>query len=291
MNVTIELDCRNDLGEGPVWDYPNHKLMWVDYNQGKVCSFHLQTKEYAEVQVADTVMVAIPTNRGNWILAIEKQIVIYDPVKRSRRKEATIVEENPDNRLNDGKCDGLGRLWISTMSNTANIPTGALYRINADLGYEKMDEPFIIPNGIAWNRKSTRMFIVDSQMKKIFCYDFDLNKGSIKNKQVLIDTSSEPGLPDGMTIDENDNLWVACWQGQTVCCYDTLTGALLTRIRTPAMIPSSCCFGGDDLSTLFITSSRKYDNEENIKRFPFSGGLFSVKPGVRGVQGSFFIES
>ncbi len=291
MNVTIELDCKNDLGEGPVWDHLNRKLMWVDYNQGKVCSYHPGSKEYMEMQVSDTVMVAIPTNCGNWILAINKKIVIYDPVKRSWLNEVTIAEKNYDNRLNDGKCDNLGRLWIGTMSNSADKPTGALYRINTDLSFQKMDEPFIIPNGMAWNKNNTRMFMVDSQMRKIFSYDFDIEKGSIKNKQVLIDTSSEPGMPDGMTIDENDNLWVACWQGQTVCCYDTLTGALLNRIRTPAMIPSSCCFGGDDLSTLYITSSRKYDNEENIKRFPFSGGLFSVKPGVRGVQGSFFIES
>lgn len=291
MKVTIEVDCNNDLGEGPVWDHQNGRLMWVDYNRGKVCSFHPPSKVYTEVQVGETVMVAIPTSRKNWILAIDKKIVIYDPEKGKLCREVTIRENDPGNRLNDGKCDSRGRLWIGTMRNTADLPSGALYKVDADLVYQKMDEHFIIPNGMAWNKSNTEMYIVDSRMKKIFCYDFDADEGRISNKRTWIDTSAEKGMPDGMTIDENDNVWVAFWEGQSVCCFDAKTGAVLTRINIPAMIPGSCCFGGDDLATLFITSSRKYDTAENIQKFPFSGALFSVRPGGRGLPASCFNES
>lgn len=290
-NVTIEFDCKNDLGEGPVWDHLNGNLMWVDYNRGKICNFQPQSKKYKEVQVADTVMVSIPTNRNKWILAVDKKIAIYDPEKGKYCSEVIIRENDSDKRLNDGKCDGRGRLWIGTMRYEADLPSGALYRVDADLTYKKMDEHFVIPNGMAWNKNNTKMYIVDSSMKKIFCYDFDLDRGSIYNKKTWVDTSAEKGMPDGMTIDENDNLWVSFWKGQSVCCFDGKTGAVLTRICIPAMIPSSCCFGGDDLATLFITSSRKYDTAENKQKFPFSGALFSVCPGVRGMPASFFNET
>ena len=135
------------------------------------------------------------------------------------------------------------------------------------------------------------MFVVDSMTKEIFRYDFDLEKGTIRSKRVLIDTSSVMGWPDGMAIDEEDHLWVAFWQGQSVVRYDSNTGEVLTCIYVPAFIPSSCCFGGKDLRTLYITSSRRYDTAENIEKFPQAGGLFSCQPGVRGMPAAFFNES
>lgn len=290
-SVTNVVDCKNDLGEGPVWDHTNGELLWVDYDSGKVCKYHINTKNYSEVPIADTVMVAIPTNRNNWIVAINKDVAIYNPLEKKIVKQVTIQENKPNNRLNDGKCDAYNRLWIGTMSNDADAPVGALYKVNANLIYEKMDQPFIIPNGIAWNKKNTAMYVVDSMMKKIFRYDFNLEKGAISNKTVLVDTATEMGLPDGMAIDEDDNLWVAFWQGQSVMQYDTNTGKLLGRINVPAFIPSSCCFGDEDMSTLYITSSRKYDTAENIEKFPQAGGLFSIRPGVKGTPTQFFNES
>lgn len=289
--ASIVVDCKNDLGEGPVWDHINGKLMWIDFNAGKVCSFQVNTKTYSAMAIADTIMVAIPTNRNNWIVAIDNSVSIYDPNTNQIIQQVILDENKPDNRLNDGKCDAHNRLWIGTMSKTADSAAGSLYKVNGDLTYEIMDGPFIIPNGIAWNKKNTAMYLVDSMMKKIFRYDFDLDNGAISNRTDLIDTSDEAGLPDGMAIDEEDNLWVAFWQGQSVLQYDTNSGKILNRIKTPAVIPSSCCFGGQDLGTLYITSSRKYDSEENINQFPMSGGLFSIRPGVKGMPTSFFHES
>ncbi len=289
-SAIVIVDCKNDLGEGPVWDIINGELLWVDYDSGKVCKYHVNSKNYSEVSIADTIMLAIPTNRNNWIVAINKNIAIYNPRKKKIIKQVTIQENKPNNRLNDGKCDAFNRLWIGTMSNNADAPVGALYKVNDNLVYEKMDESFIIPNGIAWNKKNTAMYVVDSMIKKIFRYDFDLEKGTIGNKSVLIDTSAENGLPDGMAIDEDDNLWVAFWQGQSVLQYDTYTGEVLARISVPAFIPSSCCFGDEDLGTLYITSSRKYDRKENIEKFPHAGALFSIKPGIKGMPAQFFNE-
>jgi len=290
QTASILADCRNSLGEGPLWNHKVGELMWVDYNEGLVCRFDLTSKKYSATKIAETVMVAIPTSSDNLIVAVNKRICIYDPNKNDIIKEVIIQENKPDNRLNDGKCDANNRLWIGTMNNSAENGEGALYKINADLSYEKMDVAFTLPNGIAWDKQNKKMFVVDSMMKKIFCYDFDLEKGAISNKSILIDTAGEKGLPDGMAIDEEDNLWVAFWQGGCVARYETKTGKVLKRINTPADIPSSCCFGGEELDTLFITTSRKYDTTENIRKFPMSGGIFTVKPGVKGMITNFFNE-
>ena len=105
--ATIVVDCKNDLGEGPVWDHINGKLMWIDYDGGKVCSYHVNSQKYSAVSIANTVMMVIPTNRSNWIVAIDKNVAIYDPQKGKVLNEVTIEEDKPNNRLNDGKCDGI----------------------------------------------------------------------------------------------------------------------------------------------------------------------------------------
>lgn len=94
-------------------------------------------------------MVVIPTSCDNWIWAAGNRIVISNPDTHQVVNQVTLHENKPGNRFNDGKCDALGRLWIGTMSDNSDIPTGALYKIHHDLSYEKMDGPYIIPNGIA----------------------------------------------------------------------------------------------------------------------------------------------
>jgi sugar lactone lactonase YvrE len=91
-----------------------------------------------------------------------------------------------------------------------------------------------------------------------------------------------------MTIDADGNLWVALWGSGTVAKYDPRTGQMLQKVIVPAPNVSSCAFGGKDLDILYITTARVWVNEEKLKQFPLSGGLFSVKPGVRGVRAEYY---
>jgi sugar lactone lactonase YvrE len=57
----------------------------------------------------------------------------------------------------------------------------------------------------------------------------------------------------------------------------------------PVPRPTSCCFGGPDLDTLYITSASVRLNEQALKTAPMSGSLFAVHiPGVRGLPETSF---
>jgi sugar lactone lactonase YvrE len=284
------VDSKNDLGEGPVWRHETKELIWVDYNKGDLCRYHLSSKQYTSIKLAETLMLAMPTDRGNFLLAVKNEVWLYS-IKENKILKKQLVDENkPNNRLNDGKCDAKGRLWIGTMDDGAKPDSGALYQVESGLKYQMMDEPYTIPNGIAWNSANTEMYVVDSYTKHVYRYDFNLEDGSIANRKVLIDTSSQEGSPDGMCIDQEDNLWIAFWQGQCLIQYN-LSGEIISKIVLPVHIPTSCCFGGDDLSTLFITSSRAYDSPENISKFPLSGGLFAIRTEIAGAPVPLFKQS
>lgn len=289
-NVNLLLDCKNNLGEGPVWDYTKQELTWVDFDKGKIFKYNPSSGQHSFISVKGRVMVSVPTDKGNMIMAIDKKIKIVNPVCNSILKEIYTDSDYQNNRLNDGKCDALGRLWIGTMNNNGKLPEGNLYKINPDLSSEIMDNNFTIPNGIAWNKDNSKMYMVDSALRVIYQYDFNLQNGKISNKKILIETDPALGLPDGMSIDTDGNLWIAFWKGKCIGCVDSHTGKLLKKIKTPCAVPTSCCFGGENLSTLFITSSRKYDTKNNIKKNPSSGGLFFLDTNVNGYKANFFKE-
>ncbi|KAL1480494.1 hypothetical protein MTO96_050978, partial [Rhipicephalus appendiculatus] len=72
------------------------------------------------------------------------------------------------------------------------------------------------------------------------------------NRRVLVDFNKTPGfqelgLPDGMTIDVNDKIWMACFEGSAVIQIDPETAKILTKIEFPAKYTTSCCFGGREL--------------------------------------------
>jgi L-arabinonolactonase len=60
-------------------------------------------------------------------------------------------------------------------------------------------------------------------------------------------------------------------------------GTIDRIIEVPVWKPTCCAFGGPDLDTLYITTSRLMSSPEQIAAEPLSGGLFAVKPGVRGL--------
>lgn len=79
--------------------------------------------------------------------------------------------------------------------------------------------PVSISNGLAWSKDNTKFYYIDTPTRKIASYDFDLEKGEISNKQIVFDLSNYDigGNPDGMTIDEDDNLFIALYNGGAVC--------------------------------------------------------------------------
>ena len=132
------------------------------------------------------------------------------------------------------------------------------------------------------------MYYNDTPTGTIQAFDYDDETGNITKRRVAVKIPNGIGAPDGMTIDAEGNLWVALWGGGIVGKFNPLTGELLQKIKLPAPNVSSCAFGGKNLDVLYITTARQWMNEEQLKKFPLSGGLFSVKPGVKGIPAEFY---
>jgi sugar lactone lactonase YvrE len=132
------------------------------------------------------------------------------------------------------------------------------------------------------------MYYIDTPSANIMAYDFDPETSTISNGRVAVKVSEEDGFPDGMTIDENDMLWVGMWNGNAIAHFNPKTGELIDKIKVPAHNVTSCAFGGKNLDILYITTSSLDMSEEEQKAYPLAGSIFKAKPGVKGVESCFF---
>ena len=99
------------------------------------------------------------------------------------------------------------------------------------------------------------------------------SRASIRDRRVLIDLSDEVAEPDGLTIDQQGNIWSALWNGWGVACFNP-NGQEILRVKVPIQRPTCVTFGGSDRTDLYITSASVGLSQQEIKQGFFAGDLF-----------------
>jgi sugar lactone lactonase YvrE len=278
--VELVLDARAELGEGPVWDTASGRIFWVDITRGLVHRFDPATSSDEAIDVGRPVGAAVPTASGSLALAIEDGFAIMDP--GTGRVDTVAAVAPAGTMMNDGTCDPGGRFWAGTKDAQGERPIGSLYRMDPDRTVVEVLTGIAISNGLAWSPDARTMYYIDSPTYGVDAFDFDPETADVSNRRRVVDLPRGYGLPDGMTIDEEGFLWVAFWSGSAVRRFAP-DGRVVAQVRFPASQVTSCAFGGDDLSDLYVTSARIGLSPAQLEREPHAGGLFRLQPGVRGL--------
>jgi len=281
MSTEIELvlDARAELGEGPSWDPATGRLVWVDITAELVHRFDPASGDDERFEVGQPVGAAVPASDGRLMLAVRDGFAFLDPASGEVQRIADVEADLDDTMMNDGKCDPAGRLWAGTKDGVDSRPIGALYRLGPDRRPVQMLTGLMVSNGLGWSPDHESMYFIDSPTQRVDVFDFDLAGGEITNRRTLAEIPKAWGLPDGMTVDEEGFLWVAFWGGSAVRRFDP-SGALVATVEFPVSQVTSCAFGGEELSDLYVTSAR--DGLPKRAKEPLAGGLFRLRPGVRG---------
>ena len=169
---------------------------------------------------------------GRALVALQTGIHAIDPTTGRLTRLADPV---PDQylRFNDGKCDPAGRFWVGTFDMMQRLHAGTLYRFDPDGGTHVMLRRITNSNGIAWSLDCTTMYYIDMPTLVVQAFDYDHVTGHIANLRVVIRIPEGSGGPDGMTIDAEDQLWVALW-GRVVYTVTTLApGHCCRSLRCP----------------------------------------------------------
>ena len=291
MKAQLLLDAQALLGEGALWHATTKQLFWVDIEGKKVHQYRPDNGETRSIDVGERIGTVVLTSGNEAIVALQNGLFRLNLTDESLTLITNPLENMPDIRFNDGKCDPMGRLWVGSMHLSAQPGVASLYRMNSDRTVERVLDDITISNGIAWSLDHQTMYYIDTPTYWVQAYDYEPDTGRITHPRVVIRVPEEVGPPDGMTIDEEGMLWIAHWGGNRVIRWNPETGEPLATIEIPAPLVTSCAFGGDDLSTLYITTARAGLSDEQRAQYPYSGGLFSIQPGVRGVAAHLFGQS
>ena len=269
-------DIKNILGEGPYYDYRNGNISFVDI-VGKKLFILDKNKKLKEVLFKEKIGAAIPIKDSNGFIVFgETKLFLYQNDEIKEYKDiSSIVSKGM--RCNDAKADREGRIWFSTMVDDGiSKPHGGLYTIIDDKIMFMQETK--LGNGLAWSKDNTKFYFNDSIEHKVFIYDYDINKGLISNRKVLAEID---GIPDGMAIDDNDNLFIAIWGGNRIEVRDSISGKILDIINIPTKLVTSCTFSGENYDELIITTASLSELDE------YAGKVFKLKTNYKGLPESF----
>ena len=262
-------------------------LWFVDLTRGTVFTYDRASESVATFSVGQEVGAAVPRHAGGLVLAVRDGIALASEAGDGFELKVPIERENAGNRMNDAKCDPVGRLFAGTTAFDFAPGAGALYRIDLDWSCEAVVSGVTTSNGTAWSPDGSLMYFIDSASQGVDVFDYDVATGSVSGRRRLVSIDAADGIPDGMTVDAEGNLWVACFGGGAVRCYSA-AGKALEEIAFPVSQVTSCAFGGRDHSDLYVTSARYRMTKRQLAEEPLAGATFVCRPGVVGIPASSF---
>ncbi|MEJ7780168.1 MAG: SMP-30/gluconolactonase/LRE family protein [Daejeonella sp.] len=273
--LAFGISCH--LGEGPVWDERNKRILWVDIIKGEIHWFFPDTGEHNYSETGQLTGAIALTDKGDILAALQTGFVRVNLNDGSLQNISDPESNLPDNRFNDGKCDPAGRFWAGTVSMSGTEKAGSLYTLEHDLSISTKVKNVTVSNGMAWSPDGATFYFIDTPTKQVVAYDYDNSNGSITNKRIVVQIPLEEGYPDGMAIDTEGMLWIALWDGWKVGRWNPQNGELIESITLPVSRPTSCVFGGDKLQDLYITSACYGLGENDLSNQPLAGSLFVLK--------------
>ncbi|MEL6258939.1 MAG: SMP-30/gluconolactonase/LRE family protein, partial [Pseudomonadota bacterium] len=207
-----------------------------------------------------------------------------DPATEAYDRIHVIPGLGDTDRTNDGGVAPDGAFWFGVMDDREREVRGWLYRLGPDGDLVDMRiDPVLVTNTFQWSPDGRVFYTCDSAEQEILAFDHDLETGVLTERRLFSSTQEGGGYPDGSAIDEAGCLWNAQWDAGRVVRYAP-DGLVDRVIELPVSRPTSCCFGGPDLKTLFITTARiGLDETEIVERQPLAGGLFACEVSTPGL--------
>lgn len=283
MKVECVLSSACALGEGPYYDRPGGRLIFVDIIDQKGYLLAPEDGAFRVLDFPEPVSAVIPRAGGGYIATLASRVVTVDD--SGAIADFTVGDTNPACRANEARTDSRGRLWLGTMQNNIgpnreDLPIttsiGTLHRIDADGTARLFLDKIGISNTLVWSPDDRILYFADTLAKTIEAYDFDADAGTLANRRPFV--TGGPGGPDGSAIDTEGCVWNARWGAGMLIRYRP-DGTEDRRVELPVIQPTSCVFGGADLSTLYITSARAGLKEPG----ELDGAILAIAPGVRGM--------
>ena len=285
MTVAVEAvpgsQCYH--GEGPCWWPGWGGLRWVDMLAGDVMSLDERTGTVTRDHVGGVAAVIRPRGGAGAVIALRDRFVVTDGPLDLLRTVA-VVDQPATVRLNEGGCDPDGRFYCGSMADDESPDAGVVYRLDPDGSVHVVIETVTTSNGFDFSPDGRIAYYIDTATHAVDVFDYDPATG-LHDRRRFVDIPPDHGNPDGLVVDSEGGVWVALFDGHAVRRYAPDSGACDGLVEIPVKGVTAATFGGDDLGTLYITTSQI---RADMSAQPESGTTYIARPGVAGLPAKGF---
>lgn len=275
------------LGEGPVWDDRRGLLYFLDIKANRLFEYD-PTRDGRRILDLPSQISAITFRERNGMVAAGGHgFAFLDPATGALDPITEVEAALPENRFNDGKCDGRGRFLAGSMDDRERRPSGSVYLLEAGRPARRLFGGFVVCNGPAFSPDGRTLYIADSAGRTILAFDYSPATGDAGDPRPFVRFTDADGYPDGLTVDAKGFLWCAHWDGWKISRFAP-TGEHDRSIGLPVPRPTSLTFGGPDLRDLYVTSARIGLSDDQLRAAPLSGSLFRLGTDVAGLPAARF---
>lgn len=273
--LTVAANTTCEVGEAPLWHPERRLLYWVDIPRGRVFAYDPDSHSHRLVLEDDPIGAFAIQTDGTLLLFMEAgRIALWDFDRLTTLVES--VSGSEDTIWNDVVADPGGGVIAGMKSGKSH--EGQLYRLDRGGSLHLLLDGLKQPNGMGFSPDTRTLYVTETLAYRIHAFDYHPRTGGISNQREFARVTEDGVRPDGLTVDAEGCVWSARWGGGHVvrCAPD---GREVTRISVPVAKASSLTFGGDDYTTLYITTC---GGEDRAKEGELAGALFVTSPGVRG---------
>lgn len=288
--VRVAVAAPGILGESPMWHPREQALYWCDIAGRRLNRFDPRRDALVHWEFDTEPASCAPRVDGTLLLAMRDGLWGFDPRSGERHRLSPPPYDPSKERFNDGKCDPQGRFWVGTIYEPRDPALAALYRWD---GHEltRQADGITVSNGLAWSPSGRTMYWSDTKAHAVYAFDVDPADGGLSNRRVFAqfplkeagqDLDRYGGRPDGAAVDAEGAYWTAMFEGQRLLRLSP-DGAVLDEVVLPVRCATMPCFGGPDLRTLYVTTSRENRPAAELAETPLAGCVLQLQVDVPGL--------
>jgi sugar lactone lactonase YvrE len=284
------------LGESPFWHPDEAALYWCDIPGRRLNRYTPAQQQHACWDFDCEPASCAPMLGGDVLLAMRDGLWRFSPHTGQKRLLAVPPYDPAVERFNDGKADAQGRFWVGTIYEPRDRAAAALYCWSAGQ-LRRMAGEVTVSNGLAWSPDGRRMYWSDTKSHQIMVWAMNPQDGVLSERQVWAsfppkqpgqNLETYGGRPDGAAVDSQGNYWSAQFEGQRLLKFSA-QGQILQEVRLPVRCATMPCFGGADLRTLYLTTSREGRPEAELAAQPWAGRVLQMRVDVPGLPVCFAV--
>jgi len=283
LQADLLVDATSLIGESPRWDEVRGRLWWVDVLGREVRWSPLDAPRTVALRRFGSPVGAVALAKSGIAVASGHHVVLVDP--EDPADDGRVVwsfEADELTRLNDVGVDPAGRLLVGSMTIDRRRGAARLWSLDAGGKDRVLVDGATLSNGIDFSPDGRTLYWADTGDRVVVSFPYDVETGSIGSGRELVALEEGAGNPDGLTVDAEGAVWLACVRAGEVRRY-LPDGRLDLRVVVPTKKVTSVAFAGPGLRLLVMTTAAVELSEVDLAREPYAGSLFACEPGVVGL--------